>query len=69
MATPAATAALASPAAKVVARDASWLFESLYDDSDKTKCRVSIPETLIFRRVRVGGQSGGVGVGVGRGLG
>jgi len=36
---------------QAIPRDASWLFESLHDETEKIKCRVNIPDSLIFRRV------------------
>jgi len=35
---------------QAIPRDASWLFESLHDETEKIKCRVNIPDSLIFRR-------------------
>jgi hypothetical protein len=34
-----------------IVRDPSWLFESLGAD-ESGKCRVNVPDSLIFRRVR-----------------
>ena len=53
-----------------IVRDPSWVFESLAAD-ESGKCRVNVPDSLIFRRVRArgagvgcvcGGDSGGTKV-------